>query len=85
MAKEVQNTNITFKVVTLGGNEFTATDTDEKKYGASAFNQFKYHETVEVADGSETTIYVPFHAIDHVEVTKATSTKQVTDDNCVEE
>lgn len=80
-----QNTNITVKVVTLGGNDFTATDTDAKKYGAAAFNNFQYHETVVIADGSEKTIYVPFHAIDHVEVTKATTEVEYTDDNCVED
>lgn len=79
----VQNKNITMKVVTLGGNDFTATDTDTKKYGASAFNNFMAHETVVIADGSEKTVYVPFHAIDHVEVTTATSESEITDDNCV--
>lgn len=76
--------NITIKVHTLGNNEFTATDTNDVKVGTHAFMQFQHHDTVEIA-GEENTTYIPFHAIEYVEVTKATETVEVSDDTCVTE
>lgn len=83
MAKALKH-NVTIKVHTLGNHEFTATDTDTVKLGTHAFTQFQHHDTVEIVEDDKTT-YIPFHAIEYVEVTKATNEVEYEDDNCVME
>lgn len=83
MASKTQY-SYTVKVVTLGGNEFTATDGEASKAGYGAYQQFLRHDTVEIP-GESNTVYVPFHAIDHIEVTKTSSSAEYTDDTCVTE
>lgn len=83
MAKALKH-NVTIKVHTLGGSDFTATDTNDVKVGTHAFMQFQHHDTVEIVEENKTT-YIPFHAIEYVEVTKATDEVEFEDDNCVME
>ena len=81
MATKINHT-YSVAVYTLGGGEFTATDSDNAKAGYIAFQQFMHHETVEIpGDGSVT--YVPFHAIDHVIVQHSSATAEISDANCV--
>lgn len=83
MAK-VNKQSIEIKVVTLGGNEFTAKDTDDSKAGTLAWQTFKGKDVVQIEGESDTT-YVPYHAVDHVVVKMTTEEKDVKDDNCVTE
>lgn len=83
MASKTQYT-YTVKVVTLGGNNFTAADGESSKAGYSAYQQFLRKDIIEIP-GEENTAYVPYHAIDHIEVAKTTSSAEYTDDTCVTE
>ena len=74
MASKTQYT-YTVKVVTLGGNEFTATDSS---------TSFLRKDIVEIPGEGKTT-YVPYHAIDYVEVSKTSSSATYEDDTCVTE
>ena len=81
MAKVTKQT-LEVKITDIGGHEFTATDTDEVKAGSLAFNLFMAGDVVEIKGENDTT-YVPYHAIDHVVVTRTSSEEEITDDTCV--
>lgn len=74
----------TVTVNTIGGGEFTATDTSTSKAGYSAWQSFLHGGTVEIPGESSTT-YVPYHAIDHIVVATTTSSAEYDDDTCVTE
>ena len=84
MAKAMKH-NVSFEVTTLGGNNFSATDEEGKKYGTHALQNFLHHETVELIQDETETVYVPFHAIDYVDVTITSAEETYTDDTCVQE
>lgn len=83
MASKTQYT-YTVKVVTLGGNEFTATDSATSKAGYGAYQQFLRKDIVEIPGEGKTT-YVPYHAINYVEVSKTSSSATYEDNTCVTE
>lgn len=80
----VKKDMLTVRFTTFGGYEATATDEAGKMIGTSALGQFRAEKTV-VIEGAEETVYIPFHAIDHVIVTKDEADVDVTDRNCVVE
>lgn len=73
---------VTFTVKTLGGTTFTATDSDEGKFGTIAFAQFKDYKTVEIGGGESGVTYVPFHAIEYVTVTETSADATYEDNTC---
>lgn len=68
-------------VFTLGGGEFTATDTETAKAGYSAWQSFLRGDVIEIPGESGTT-YVPYHAIDHIVVASESTDATYTDDTC---
>lgn len=57
----------TITVDTRGGSEFTATDELKKPIASEALDEFSLKQTMHIKD--ETAHFVPFHAVDVVEVT----------------
>ena len=84
MAKAMKH-NVQFELMTLDGNDFSVTDGEGKKYGTHALQNFLHHETVEIIQGEDETVYVPFHAIQYVDVVITSAEETYTDDTCVQE
>ena len=84
MAKAMKH-NVQIEVTTLAGNQFNAHDGEGKKYGTHALQNFLHHETVEIIQDETETVYVPFHAIENVDVVITSGEETYTDDTCVQE
>ena len=83
MATKLVNT-VEVTVYTFGGGEFTATDGEGSKAGTNAFYAFEHGNVIEIP-GEGSTTYVPYHAIDHITVTKTSESATYEDDTCVTE
>lgn len=78
--KRINSYSVT--VYTLGGGEFTATDSADAKNGYNAFQQLLHHDTIVIV-GDEADVYIPFHAVDHATVSHSAETAEYNDKNCV--
>lgn len=81
----VMKKKLTVEVTDIGGHVFTVADTDTNRYGTLAWNTFKAYDIVEIKTSDTETVYVPYHAVDHVKVTVASENVEVEDKNCVTE
>ena len=72
----------TVTVYTLGGGEFSASDSADAKNGYNAYQQLLHHEMIVIV-GDEADVYIPFHAVDHAVVSHSTETAEYSDNNCV--
>ena len=77
-------TTYSVTVNTIGGATFTATDGEGSKAGYTAYQSFLHGGVIEIP-GEENDTYVPYHAIDYVEVSKTSSSATYEDDTCVTE
>ena len=72
MATTYKKTLKTITVKTLGGTTVSVSDTATSTAASNALAQFEAGQTM-VIKGEEKTTYVPFHAVDSIEVTTAQS------------
>lgn len=73
----------TIKVYTIGGNEFTATDVEKQSIASDALAGFKQGKLMHIFDDPKD--YIPFKAVDHIEVTVETGSFEKADAYCKDE
>ena len=68
-------------ITTVGGFTLTVEDGENGAYGTAALAGFNAKDTLACHTDSGIT-YIPFHAVDYIEVTATTETATITDANC---
>lgn len=72
MATKYKKNLLTLTIKTVGGTTVTATDTVDDPAASDARSQFQSFTTM-VVRGENKKTYIPFHAVDTIEVTSAQS------------
>lgn len=79
MATTYKKTLKTLTIKTIGGQTITAADTVSDPIGSEALAQFENFQTM-VVRGENTLTYIPFHAVDSIEVAVSQSEDQTKPD-----
>lgn len=73
----------TIKVYTRGGDEFTATDVEKHQIASNALEEFLGGKVMHIFNDPKD--YIPFKAVDHIEVTVETGSFEKADAYCKDE
>lgn len=86
MAITYKKALLTVEVITSCGETYTAADTAEKAIGSNVFSAFEKGMTLAIETSDTETVYVPYHAVCAVKVTKSTEDAEKADPyGCEEE